>query len=130
MSRIGYRLFSIFFTPFTFVIGRGGAELARVSHDGVCDTSWAIAPRNARSSRAMATTTWGAFCPRALSGLSPLHKRLWAFQRRAWIGLATFARRRGRCRLTCAGLQEAQVPVTRARRAWRLPVFVKPPWRR
>ena len=46
---------------------RTDAGLATVWVYGVSGTSWAMAPRNARSSRAIATTTWLAFCPRARS---------------------------------------------------------------
>ena len=79
------------------------AALAMASRDGVSETSWAMAHRNARSARAMATTTWGACCPLALSGLSRLPRRRWACPLLSWLGWATCSRRSCRCRRTVAG---------------------------
>jgi hypothetical protein len=45
------------------------AGLSMVLRYGVSDPSWAMAHINARRSRALATTTWWAFFPRALSCL-------------------------------------------------------------
>ena len=89
-----------------------------------------MAPRHARSARAMAPTTWWAGFPLALRWRERCPRRSWAFQLSAWIGVDTFSRRQGRCRLPVAGEREAQAPSTRARRAWRWPVWVLPPWRR
>src|SRR5437667_3244553 len=47
-----------------------------------------------------------------------------------WISAGTFSRRSCRCRLTFAGYRYAQAPSTSTRRAWPLPAFVIPPWRR
>jgi hypothetical protein len=40
-----------------------------VARDGVSETAWAMAHRNALNARAMATTTWLACFPLALSYL-------------------------------------------------------------
>ena len=60
----GRRLFR--WTGLTLVTWIWG--LSTVSVYGVSGTSWAIAHINARSARAMATTTWVACLPRAIRG--------------------------------------------------------------
>jgi hypothetical protein len=99
-----------------------------VSLYGLSESSWAMAHIHARSSRAMATTTWLACFPLALNCLSRLHRRIGAFHLLSWIGLGTFARRHGRGRRMLAGEREAQAPSPKARRAWRVPVLGMPPW--
>ena len=110
--------------------GATAAGLAMVGRDGVRAPCLAMAPRHARNARAMATTTWWALFPLARSCLSRLHRRLWAFPRISWRGLAPFSRRRGQCRRTLAGSRSAPAPSPRARRAGLWPVVGRPPGRR
>ena len=111
-------------------LGRPAARLASVARSGAGGTSWAMAPIHARSARAMATTPWGAFVPRAMRCRERCHKRTWAFHLRAWRGWGPCSRRRGRGRRTGAGARDAQAPALRARRAGGLPVWGMPPGRR
>jgi hypothetical protein len=78
----------------------------------------------------MATTTWVARWPRAITRRKRGHRRPGACQLMAWRGCGRFSSRRGRGRLTWAGERSAQAPSTRARRAWVGPAGVLAPWRR
>src|SRR4029450_11137619 len=89
-----------------------------------------MAHMNPINSRAMATTTWLACFPRAISLRYRLQSLTWAFQLISWIALGCFSSRSWRCRLTFAGYRYAQAPSTRARRAWLFPALVMAPWRR
>jgi hypothetical protein len=112
----------------TFSVG-GGIHFLLWA-EGVTGTSLAMAHRKPASSRAMATRTPLACCPRETSRRSRVQRRTWAFQRMSWMMLGCGASRRGRGRLTVAGSREAQAPATRARRAWGLPALVLDPYRR
>jgi hypothetical protein len=89
-----------------------------------------MAHTNPTSSRAMATTTWLACFPRAISLRYRLQRLPCAFPLMAWRALGCFASLSWRCRLTFAGYRYAQAPSTRARRAWVLPALVMAPCRR
>jgi len=78
-------------------------ERFTVSCYGVSGPSWAMAPIKALSSRALATPTWLAFFPPALSWRERLQRRMWAFQLLSWLGLDPFSRRNGSCWLPVAG---------------------------
>jgi hypothetical protein len=67
---------------------------------GIC---LAMAHMNPINSRAIATTTWLACLPRALSRRYRLHSLTWAFQLMSWMILGWFSSRRWRWRLTFAG---------------------------
>jgi hypothetical protein len=71
--------------------------------DGVTGTCLAIAPIKPTSSRAIATTTWWACCPRAIRRRKRLHSHTCAFQLISWMALGCCSSRRCRCRLTLAG---------------------------
>jgi hypothetical protein len=132
------------FTPTRGAPHRGGvSSAARGKPAAVCAqarslwwpyegtaTSLAMAPSTPTPSRAMATTTWFAGCPRALRRRSRWPRLTWAFQLRAWISWGWLSRRSGRGRLPGAGERDAQAPSTRARRAGVWPVVVSDPWRR
>ena len=93
-------------------------------------TSRAMAPINAAMSRAIATTTWVACCPRAVRGRQRVHQRTWAFPPRCWLAWGNGSTRHGRWRLTLAGDREAQAPAMSARRANVWPALVRRPGRR
>jgi hypothetical protein len=98
--------------------------------EGVTGIWWAMAHMQPTSSRAIATTTWVACCPRASSGRLHCQRRTGAFQLMSWMALSGVSSCRDRCRLTLAGEREAHVPPTMARRAWVLPALGMAPCRR
>jgi hypothetical protein len=67
---------------------------------GIC---LAMAHLNPSNSRAIATTTWFACLPRALSRRYRLHSLTWAFQLMSWMLLGCCSSRRWRWQLTLAG---------------------------
>ena len=108
----------------------GSLCLEAAAHHGASGTRRANAQAKAAISRAIATTTWLTCLPRAVSCRYRRHRRTCAFQLIAWTSAGTFSNRSCRCRLTFAGYRYAHAPSTSARRAWLLPAFVIPPWRR
>src|ERR671922_1522225 len=70
---------------------------------GVTGTCLAIAHIKPTSSRAIATTTWLAFFPRAIRRRKRLHSRTCAFQLISWMALGCCSSRSCICRLTLAG---------------------------
>jgi hypothetical protein len=107
--------------------GQGRAVCVTAGATGTCG---ARVLRTPASSRALATTTWLACLPRALTRRTRLHRRPCTRHLRAWRGGGRGSRRSGTWRLPWAGEREAQAPATHARRACVLPAFVRDPCRR
>jgi hypothetical protein len=90
---------------------------ARLWLEGVRGTCGAMAHRHPMRARAIATTTWLACFPGAITRRSRGHRRTWAVHLRSWMAWGCGARRRGTGRLTCAGDRDAQAPSSSTRRA-------------
>jgi len=90
-------------------------------------TSRARAQTKAAMFRAIATTTWLACFPRAVSCRNRVHKRTWAFQLLSWMAFGNSAKRHGSWRLPWAGDRSAHAPAMRARRANVWPALVMGP---